>query len=257
MSRSPVVLAFLLAGCGAARAPLKAELPTQPIVAAPPAPLQTNHFQRDKVATLSEEAIREVLAAPVFLEESARLGIVPVRMRYELDGGLPLTRVTGELSDRLEGSGAFEVVSEITTDWPGTRSIAGLRELATRYRTEYLLLYRHRFVDRSYVNGWGFAWLTGLGAFFVPSSTLESAGVLEATLFDVKTGTLLFTVYTRVHDSKLANVWYNGRKTREMQERLLDAAAEHLSDLVQEKLGRLIAARPPKPKGAGVAVTAR
>ncbi len=34
-----------------------------------------------------------------------------------------------------------------------------LRELAARYRSEYLLLYRHRFVDRSYTNAWGWLYL--------------------------------------------------------------------------------------------------
>ena len=41
------------------------------------------------------------------------------------------------------------------------------------------------------------AWLylTLVGTIVAPSRTLETAGVLEATLFDVRTGTVLFTVY--------------------------------------------------------------
>lgn len=57
-----------------------------------------------------------------------------------------------------------QVVSEVTTDWPTDGSIAGLRKLAARYRGEYLLLYRHRFVDRSWTNGWALSWLTSSAA---------------------------------------------------------------------------------------------
>ncbi len=38
-----------------------------------------------------------------------------------------------------------------------------------------------------------------LGALFVPASSVEIAGVLEATLFEVKRGTLLFAVNQRVY----------------------------------------------------------
>lgn len=249
MNRSLLVVTALFAplvtACGGApRKPLAAQLAPLPVATPAPKPLQTNHFQRDRVAAIPEAAMREILDAPVFLEENARLGIVPVQTRYELDQHIPLTAVTGTLGDQLSTSGFFEVVSEVTTDWPGTRSIAGLREIATRYRAEYLLLYRHRFVDRAHVNAWGWTWLTGVGLLFAPSHTLESAGVLEATLFDVKTGTLLFTVFERVHAERDTNVWHNDLKTRRMQEKLLTSAADRLSDQVTSKLQKLLAARP-------------
>ena len=34
----------------------------------------------------------------------------------------------------------FEVATEMSTDWPADGGISGLRELAARYRAEYLLL---------------------------------------------------------------------------------------------------------------------
>ncbi len=255
MHRTPYLFCVALVfGCGGApRNALNAHLKPLPI-AAPPKPLQTNHFQRDKVASISEAAMRQILSAPVYLEEEARLGIVPVQTRYELDQQIPLTEVTGELGARLADTGMFEVVSEVTTDWPGTRSISGLREIATRYRAEYLLLYRHRFVERSHTNAWGWAGLTAVGALFVPSQTLESAGVLEATLFDVKTGTILFTVFERVYDEQDANIWHNDIKTRKMQEKLLAKAAERLSDHVTMKLQKLVASRPsPDDQGNSLA----
>lgn len=253
-----LALALIAAGCGAAhRAPLDASMAPMALADAPPAPLQKNHFQQDRVGTVSEQAMREILASPVFLEEGARLGIVPVATRYELDQDVPLARVTGRLNDELTSTGLFEVVSEVTTDWPGTRSIAGLRELATRYRSEYLLLYRHRFVDRSRVNGWGWAYVTILGGLFVPSQTLESAGVLEATLFDVKTGTLLFTVFERVHAEADHTVWHNDVKVRRMQEKLLDDATRSLADQVVGQMRRLAAARPEKKDEAVVVAPTR
>ena len=244
------------AGCASGPAALRAEM--QPLdlgpVAAQPKVLTENHFSRDKAGGISEAALREVLASPVFLEEGARLGVVPVATGYEADADLPLAGVPAELSESLESAGLFEVTTEVSTDWPSGRGIGGLRELAARYRSDYLLLYRHRFVDRSYTNEWGVMWLTFLGIFLVPSETLETAGILEATLFDVKTGTILFTVYERVYRSSDENIWHNDRKRREMKEALLAGAAKKLADTVVSKSQRLAAARP---QAQGPALSAR
>jgi hypothetical protein len=209
-----------------------------------PQPLAQNHFKRDTAGSISEEDLRRVLAAPVFLEGNARLGVVPVATCYEPDSELPLAIVPQKLSQAMEESGLFEVTTEVSTDWPADRGISGLRELAARYRSEYLLLYRHRFVDRWYTNEWGWAYITILAIPFVPSQTLEVAGVLEATLFDVKTGTLLFTVFERVNARSNENLWHNDRKRRALKAKLLDKVARTLADKVVEKSRRLAAARP-------------
>lgn len=240
-----LIAAATLTACGAARRPSAPTMKPLAIAApAQPKVLERNHFQRDKVGTVSEGAIREILAAPVFLEAKARLGIVPVETGYELDKDVPLAEVTGQLAERLTDAGFFEVASEVTTDWPGTRSVAGLREIATRYRAEYLLLYRHRFVDWQNVNGWGVSWLAVLPILFTPHNTVEVAGVLEATLFDVKTGTLLFTVYERVGDERKHNIWHPARKLRHFKRDLLKQATETLAAKVDERLRLLVAARP-------------
>jgi len=175
--------------------------------------------------------------------------------RYEPDGALPLTAVTGMLADRIADAGIFEVVSEISTDWPSTRSIAGLRELATRYRAEYLLLYRHRFVERRYTNAYSWAWLTIVGGLMVPGETFETAGVLEATLFDVKSGTLLFTVFERVDGEQDAGIWHTDRTARRLKEGLLEEAADGLEGRIQSKLQALIAARPDEGAGQKAVAT--
>ena len=84
----------------------------------------------------------------------------------------------------------------------------------------------------------------GGSALFLPGHTLESAGVLEATLFDVKTGTLLFTVNERVHDQQRVNVWHNELKTQWMKRKMLETATQKLADQVVGKIRRLVVARP-------------
>ncbi len=109
-------------------------------------------------------------------------------------------------------------------------------------------------MDRAHTNGWGWAYLTVVGGLFVPANTLESAGVMEATLFDVKTGTLLFTVFERVHGEQDANVWNIERKAERLQETLLGKASGKLGDRVMEKLGALVAARPEPAKNEAIVV---
>lgn len=225
---------------------------------APPPILTENHFSRDRVGGITEEALREVLAAPVFLEEKARVGIVPVQGSYALDMDVPLPSVTAALADALDMSGEFELSSEMSTDFPADRGISGLRELAARYRCDYLLIYRHRFVDASYMNPVAWGYLTVLGALFLPGQTIESAGVLEATLFDVKTGTLLFTVNERVHDQEQVNIWHNGLKTQWMKKKMLETATQKLADQVVGKIRRLVVARPaPEKKSSKAVVSSR
>lgn len=233
-------------GCASSGAALRAEMQPLPLGEAAGAPgvLVEDHFKRDHAGSISEHALRQVLAAPVFLEPDARLGVVPVATCYKPDPDLPLALVPQKLSAAMEDSGLFTVTTEVSTDWPTDSGISGLRELAARYRSEYLLLYRHRFIDRSYTNSWGWFYLTVLGIFIAPSQTLETDGVLEATLFDVKTGTLLFTVFERVHRQSDENLFHNQRKRRLMKEKLLAKAAAKLAEQVVHKSRLLAAARP-------------
>ncbi len=242
----PFLLAPHVAACGSAPAPLVAHM--DPLQITPqPAVLTENHFKRDVMGELGEPELREILAAPVFLEDKARIGILPVQTGYAVDRDVPVVGVPGALAQQLTDSGHFEVVSEVTTDWPTGGSVAGLRELAARYRAEYLLLYRHRFVDRSWSNAWALSWLTVVGGFVTPSRTIEIAGVVEATLFDVKTGTLLFTTFERAHQRGDENIWQNDRKRRDIKTRLLTRATQGLGEKVLDQVRRLVAARPREP----------
>jgi len=207
-----------------------------------PQPLKEDLFKRDHAGSIGEAELQRVLDAPVELEAGARVGVVPVRSGYGPDGDLPLEVVPEALAGAVEATGLFDGVTEVSTDWPNHGNLPGLRELAARYRSEYLLLYRHRFASDSYANPWSWFWLTVVGGFFAPVTTLESAGVLEASLFDVRTGTILFTAFARVDGETDENLWGTDRKQRALQERLLKKATEDLSNVVVAKLRALQAA---------------
>ncbi len=247
----PLLAALSLTLVACAHAPMRAELEPMSFKAAQspaPAILVDNHFSRDRTGSLSEAQLKEILAAPVFLEEGARLGVVPVQGGYVPDGEIPRIAVPAALSDALDSSGLFDLSSEVSTDWPVDSGLAGLRELGGRYRAEYLLLYRHRFVDDSRVNGWAAGYLTLIGALFMPGQTLETAGVLEATLFDVKTGTLLFTVNERVTSETISAPPRTDRNLSVMHAKLLAEAAPRLAAQVVLKCRRLAATRPVAEK---------
>jgi hypothetical protein len=227
-----------IAGC--AHSPV--QYPTMPAVTAtPPATLSEDHFRRDRIGTLSEEALRAILQAPVQLDESQRIGVLPVTESYRPEHGIPVPAVPAELTRALEAAGFFQAVSEVTTDWPADGDVPGLRELAARYRSGYLLLYRQRFVDDGYANSWAWLYPTIVGAIVAPSRTIETAGVLEATLFDVRTGTILFTVYERVRARSDETPFDEDRKLRAIKTRLLEQAAGKLAGQVVSKVRHLAA----------------
>ncbi len=248
-------LAVLATGCAAHHAAMPELAPLVFEGAAQGPVLQENHFARDKVAGLGEAELKEILAAPVFLEEGARLGVVPVATRYELDGQVPQEATPAEVSDTLESSGLFELTTEVSTDWPTDRGVAGLRELAGRYRVEYLLLYRQRFAEEERANGWAAFYPTIIGLFAAPGQDVEEAGVLEATLFDVKTGTILFTVHERTRGMVTTTLPFTGRRGDELRKKLLAEAAPKLALQVVAKCRRLAAARPANPAAAKLSVS--
>ncbi|MBK7860096.1 MAG: hypothetical protein IPJ65_16075 [Archangiaceae bacterium] len=240
-------VALLLAAC--ASMPRSAELAPMVFTSADaqkvstPPQLVDDHFSRDQTGALSEEHLKEILAAPVFLEAGARLGVVPVAVAYAPDEAVPTVAAPAELVGALEQSGLFEMASEISTEWPIDRGLPGLRELAARYRSEYLLLYRHRFVETTNHNGWAAGYATLIGALFFPGEQLETDGVLEATLYDVKSGTILFTVNERTHQSESAAPTTATRRGHELQAKMLREAAPKLADRVVQKCRRLAASR--------------
>ena len=151
--RLALVTLVFATGCAASHAAMPSLAPyALTALPAPATVLEDNHFARDRMG-LGEGELREILAAPVFLEEHARIGVLPVRTGYAPDDGVPVEAAPATLTDALDSSGLFDLASEVSTEWPTTTGTAGLRELAARYRTEYVLLYRHRFADTTLPNG--------------------------------------------------------------------------------------------------------
>lgn len=252
----PLVLTFAaVTGVACAHAPLAAPSlePLHFEAAAPaPAPLQKDAFTRDLAPGISEDDLRQVLSAPVFLEAKARVGIVPVAARYAVDQELPREAASGVLAGALQDSGLFELASEVSTDWPTASGLGGLRELAARYRADYLVLYRARFATDEHANGWAAGYATLLGALFLPGQSVEAAGVLEATLFDVKTGTILFTALQRVHGEDVAAPTTSSRHQQDLTRKLLEEAAPKLAAQVVEQCQRLAASRPGEATASAV-----
>ena len=123
--------------------------------------------------------------------------------------------------------------------------------LAARYRTEYVLLYRRRFADVTHANGFAVGFVTLIGALFLPGTTIESAGVLEATLFDVKTGTILFTVHERLRSEAISPPPGVETRLALMHRQMVKDAATKLAEHVLLRCQRLVATRPAN--GAPVA----
>lgn len=241
MRHLALALLMLASGCATSRA---LQYPVM-------SPLAENHFERDRIA-MGEDELRAILSAPIFLEEHARIGVLPVSSGYAPQYEVPVERAPAALTAALDGSGLFEQSSELSSDFPITRGIAGLRELAARYRTEYLLLYRHRFADGAHANPLAVGYITILGAFVLPGTTVESAGVLEATLFDVKTGTILFTVFERVTKEGMSTPPGVEQRWKTMHREMVAEATSKLSAQVLEQLQRLVASRPRNTREAVV-----
>jgi len=238
-------LLVITTGCAASKAAMPSMMPiafeAQPEV--PKAPLENDYFGRDRSA-ISEEALKEILAAPVFLEDGARMGVVPVAQGYAPDEAVPVEAAPSVLVDALTSSNLFELASEVSTEWPTDRGLPGLRELAARYRTEYLLLYRHRFNDVVHANAWAAGYATLIGALFIPGSEVDTAGVLEATLYDVKSGTILFTVLERVRGHEATAAVSVSGTLQDLHESLVKKGAKSLADQVVSRCRQLAASRP-------------
>ena len=220
-------------GCASAQKALRASFDAPAADVAPVEKiLESNPFHTDRARTVSDEDLLLSLATPTKIVHGARVGVVPVGGAYAADGGTPLLETTATLKAALSDTRSFSSVTEVSTDFARAPNIGGLRDLAARYRTHYLLLYRHRFEDRAFLNPHAWWYATGVGVLVAPAHTLEVAGVLEATLYDVRTGTILFTAYERTYKKEDHDAFDHARKRREIKEAMLEEASEKLASRV-------------------------
>ncbi len=211
-----------IAGCGANKTMSSARMPVAP-AAAPPA-LDRSVFSADPNGKLTEDNLQKILAAPIELSLPARVGVLPIMEATDWRGPGPDHRVpagVSELVKRLRQDAAFTLVTETMVIPSGALGMEALREIAARYRLRYLLLYREVLSTDSRLNAWAFGYATVIGALFLPGKRHEVHGFSEATMFDVKTGTLMFTARRAIHATERGNQWHQQHK----RARLAAAAA--------------------------------
>lgn len=226
-----------LSACASAK-PMSAPAPApsmpmdEPAAAAPVA-LEVSHFARTAQGTLSEADLQKILDQPIELDLPGRVGVLPIVEAEDWRGPSPsYERVTPGLSrfaQKLPADDGFAQVTEMMPIPSGALGMEALREVAARYKLRYLILYREHVDESRRANGIAAGYVSGVGALMLPGSTLEVDGYAEASLFDVKTGLLLFTVRERLGDERRSNVWQRERKLADMREALATTAAGELA----------------------------
>jgi rhombotail lipoprotein len=238
----------LCAACGAsqmkmASAPM-AQGAAPPMPQAPP-PLERSLFARDPNGALSEDALQKILAAPIELELPARVGVLPIMTATDWRGPGPDGRVPAGLATlvkSLRKDPAFSLVTQTMVIPSGSLGMEALREIAARYRLRYLLLYREVLATDSQLNriAWGYA--TIVGALFLPGKHQEVYGYTEVTMFDVKTGTLMFTTRRAIAASQRSNQWHQKAKIERLASTAVEKFAPELATDVLADLRRFAAA---------------
>lgn len=236
-----VALTAAAAGCGAKQHMASARMAEAPMAAQPasPPPLDRSLFARDPQGQLTEENLQKILAAPIELDLPARVGVIPVLTATDWRGPAPDFHVPAGVAPfvrKLRGAEPFSLITEIMPIPSGALGMEALREVAARYRLRYVILYREVIAKKKKANRWAVGYATAVGALFLPGQQHEVYGYIEATMFDVKTGTLMFTTRRAVQASKRNNVWYQDDKLAALTSKLVgtyapDLASDLMSDL--------------------------
>lgn len=232
------LVAAAAAACGApSRRTSSAPMAAAPREAAPPPPpLDRSLFARDPNGQLSEDALQKILASPIELELPARVGVMPVMTPADWRGPGPDHRVPSGMSTlvaRLRRDAAFSLVTQTMVIPSGALGMEALREVAARYRLRYLILYREVLAKRGSLNSWAWGYATLVGALFLPGQRQEVYGYIEASMFDVKTGLLMFTTRRALNAVQSANQWH---KQDKLDRLAAFAASKHAPDLAADVL---------------------
>ena len=239
---SALPLLSILTACAASAPPVQVAAPME--APAPVAVLQRSLFNKDAGGALGEGDLQHVLSTPIDLQFPARIGVVPLAQAFDPHEPVSIgTRSVAarDLTTSLIGGPHYSHVSDVSTELPNTGGIEGLRLIAARYRLRYLLLYSERLEDSTHLNGWAWLYPTVVGMFLAPGVTVESSGLVQADLLDVRTGTILFSVVEpmKVHGKE----WMigAGRSHKELQGEATAAAAKKLARRVTEQTNSLVA----------------
>jgi hypothetical protein len=213
--------------------------------AGPPPPLDRSLFARDPNGQLAEDALQRILASPIELELPARVGVLPVMTPADWRGPGPDHRVPTGMSalvERLRRDAAFSLVTQTMVIPSGALGMEALREIAARYRLRYLILYREVLAKQGRLNGWAWGYATGVGALFLPGQRQEVYGYIEASMFDVKTGLLMFTTRRALEAAQTTNQWHKRDKLERLAATATSKFAPDLATDVLADLRRFAAA---------------
>ena len=217
-------------GCaGSARMP---ESPSAPPSAAPAPALERSLFSRDLTGSVAEDDLQKILASQLDLAFPARVGVVTLGEAFRAEASAPVGQqaVLGPTMTRaLEGSPHFSHVTDVSTGLANPHGVEGLRTIAARYRVRYLLLCNVVTEDTSHLNNWAWLYPTIVGFFVAPGVTVGSQGLLEASLMDVKSGTVLFTATEPFESSSAAWVIGSSRHHTKVDSKAVSEAASRLA----------------------------
>ena len=257
-SRGVLVICLVFAaGCAASKMS-SARMAVAPAAIAPP-PLDRSLFSRDPNGQLSEDALQQILASPIELALPSRVGVLPITTAKDWRGPSPNDNVPAGVANfvgALRRDPAFTLVTQTMVIPSGALGMEALRETAARYRLRYLLLYREVLANRAHLGPWAWGYATVVGALFLPGERQEVYGYIEASMFDVKTGLLLFTTRRSIDASQTTNRWHNADKLDQLASNATSKYAPELAADVLSDLRRFGAAAEAENQQRGGAAMA-
>ena len=231
MTRPATLLAFysLLCGCSTITSDLR---PDAYYESADSGQSDASLFSGD-AETLSDEAIRKILAYRYEPPELSRIALMPfgreIWSGWSEELALASERIQAEVLDKLRASPRVYDASYLPSILvPQIRTVPHLREAAARYQADLLLVYR------SYCQSFD------KYRIFAADTSRAFCGV-EAVLLDTRTGLVPFTtVATRTYDVVENATDTNFRETRLRAQ--MDATAAAMGDVSTEIVGFLASA---------------
>jgi len=204
-----------------------------------PAPLDRSVFDKSPNGALTEDNLQRILATPIELDLPSRVGVLPISTAKDWRGPGPDHGVppgVANFVETLRRDSAFSLVTQTMVIPSGALGMEALREIAARYRLRYLMLYREVLAKKTRFSPWAAGYATVIGALFLPGQKQEVYGYIEASMFDVKTGLLMFTTRRAVTAQQNTNVWYGSVKLDRMASNMTakfspELAADALTDL--------------------------
>jgi len=241
-----VCLALVIVGCAAGPNMKSARVAAEPTAAAAvPPPLDRSVFDKNPGGQLTEENLQRILASPIELALPSRVGVLPISTAKDWHGPNPDHQVPPGVANfvaTLRRDSAFSLVTQTMVIPSGALGMEALRETAARYRLRYLLLYREVLAKKSRFSPWAAGYATVVGALFLPGQQQEVYGYIEASMFDVKTGLLMFTTRRSILAQQNSNIWHGTIKLDRLASNATSKYSPELAGDVLADLRRFAAA---------------